>query len=334
MEERMIAMVGNMWWVLRATLAAVFLAGMTTYVNAQSYPSKPIRIIVAYPPGGGTDIAGRALAATMSRDLGWQVVVENVGGAAGIIGTEAAAKAAPDGYTLLLGTNATHAIFVSLYPKLPYDPIKDFTPITNVVTVASVLVVHPGLPARSVNELIALAKASPGRLNYASGGSGTNMHLAMELLKMMAGLQVEHVPYKGAGPALQDVLGGRVQMMITNLPPLLPHIKSGGLRALAMADQQRSSLLPQVPTMSEAGVADYKADLWWGMFGPAGMPEPIVNRLNAEIRKAIEQQGLKEQLAGVGAQPAGGTPAELTATIKSDIAKWARVVSVSGAKAP
>ena len=318
--------------VLRVMLVAPFLACMATGVNAQSYPNKPIRIIVAYPPGGGTDIAARALAARISKDLGWQIVVENLGGAAGIIGTRAAANAAPDGYTLLMGTNGTHAIFVSLYPKLPYDPIKDFSPITNVVTVASVLAVHPDLPANSVKELIAQAKATPGRLNYASGGSGTNMHLAMELLKMMAGIQVEHVPYKGAAPALQDVLGGRVQMMITNLPPLLPHIKAGRLRALAMADAQRSALLPEVPTMSEAGVTGYKADLWWGMFGPAGMPAPIVNRLNAEIRKALAQPELKEQLAGMGAAPAAGTPTEFASTIKSDIEKWAKVVAISGAQ--
>ncbi|MSQ49795.1 MAG: tripartite tricarboxylate transporter substrate binding protein [Betaproteobacteria bacterium] len=318
--------------MLRVTLTAVLLACISTSVNAQSYPNGPIRIIVAYPPGGGTDIAARALAARMSKDLGWQIVVENLGGAAGIIGTEAAAKAAPDGYTLLMGTNGTHAIFVSLYPKLPYNPIKDFTPISNVATVASVFVVHPDLPVKSVKELIALTKASPGRLNYASGGSGTNMHLAMELLKMMAEIEVEHVAYKGAAPALLDILGGRVQMMITNLPPLLSHIKAGRLRALAMADAKRSALLPDVPTISEAGVTGYKADLWWGMFGPAGMPAPIVSRLNAEIRNALEQKELKEQFASMGAEPAGTTSAEFASTIKSDIVKWTKVVEISGAR--
>lgn len=319
--------------VLRAMFVAALLAFAAGSATGQSYPEKPVRMIVAYPPGGGADIAARALAARMSKDLGWQIVVENISGAAGIIGTDAAAKAAPDGYTLLMGTNATHAIFVSLYPKLPYDPVKDFTPVSNVVRVTSVLVVNPQLPVKSVQELIAHAKANPRALNYASGGSGSNAHLAMELLKMMGGIEVEHVPYKGIAPALQDVLGGRVQMMISNMPPVLPHIKSGRLRALAMADAQRSALLPDLPTISEAGVAGYQADLWWGVFGPAGLPATAVSRLNSEIRKALESKDLREQFAGMGLEPAGGSPAEFASTIRSDIAKWARVVKVSGAKA-
>lgn len=329
----MIATLKSASWMLRAALTAALFACGTGGVIAQSYPDKPVRMIVAYPPGGGADIVARALAARMSKDLGWQVIVENISGAAGIIGTEAAAKAAPDGYTLLMGTNATHAIFLSLYAKLPYHPVKDFTPIGNVVRVTSVLVVNPELPAKSVRELIAHAKANPGRLNYASGGSGSNAHLAMELLKMMAGIQVEHVPYKGIAPALQDLLGGRVQMMISNMPPVLPHIKAGKLRALAMADAQRSALLPDLPTMSEAGVTGYKADLWWGVFGPAGVPAPIVARLNAEIRNTLDRHDLKEQFAGMGLETAGGTSAEFAATIESDITKWADVVKVSGARA-
>lgn len=321
-------------FLLRRLLAAAILVfGVSAGSSAQSFPEKPIRIIVAYPPGGGADIAARALAATMSQEAGWQVVVENIGGAAGIVGTQAAARAAPDGYTLLMGTNATHAIFVSLYPKLSYDPVKDFTPITNVVTVASVLVVHPQVPAGSVKELIAYAKANPGKLNYASGGSGSNAHLAVELLKMMAGIQVEHVPYKGIGPALQDVLAGRVHMMISNMPPVVPFIKDGRLKALGMADAQRTALLPDLPTLSEAGVTGYKADLWWGIFGPAGVPAPVVAGLNGAIRKAIETPALKTRFAALGLEAAGGTPQEFAATIRSDIAKWAEVVKVSGATA-
>lgn len=322
---------------LRNTLLSVmyvvvylpFCAGLAT---AQSYPERPVRMIVAYPPGGGADIAARALAASMSKDAGWQIVVENIGGAAGIIGTEAAAKATPDGYTLIMGTNATHGIFVSLYSKLPYDPVKDFAPISNVVRVTSVLVVNPQLPVLSVEELIARAKASPGALNYASGGSGSNAHLAMELLKMMAGIDVVHVPYKGIAPALQDLLGGRVQLMISNMPPVLPHIKSSRLRALGMADAQRSALLPNLPTISEAGVPGYQADLWWGVLGPAGLPPAVIGRLNGEIRKALESKELREQFAGMGLEPAGGSPAEFASTIQSDIVKWAKVVKVSGAK--
>ncbi len=322
-------------WVVLAFFriaAGVALSVGVAGAIAQNYPDKPVRIIVAYPPGGGADIAARALAARMSKDSGWQIVVENIGGAAGIIGTEAAAKAAPDGYTLLMGTNATHAIFVSLYPKLPYDPRKDFAPICNVVTVASALVINPVVPVSTLKEFIAYAKANPGKLNYASGGSGSNAHLAMELLKMMAGIQVEHVPYKGIAPALQDVLGGRVPIMISNMPPVLPHIKAGRLKVLGVADARRSVLLPEVPTLSEAGVPGYQADLWWGILGPAGMAAPLVARLNAEIRMALDGTELKEQFAGMGLEPAGGTPAEFAATIESDIAKWAQVVKISGAR--
>lgn len=318
--------------MLGAACGVALLGGMAASANGQSYPDKPIRLIVAYPPGGGADIVARALAARMSKDLGWQMVVDNRSGAAGIIGTETAAKAAPDGYTLLMGTNATHAIFASLYPKLPYDPVKDFAPITNVVRVTSVLVVNPTLAANSVKELIALAKTSPGRLNYASSGSGSNAHLAMELLKMMAGMKIEHVPYKGIAPALTDLLGGHVQMMISNTPPVLPYIKSGRLRALAMADAQRSQLLPDVPTMSEAGVPGYKADLWWGVFGPAALSKETVNRLNTAIRNTLEKQDLREQFANMGLEPAGGTAQEFAATIESDIIKWANVVKESGAR--
>jgi tripartite-type tricarboxylate transporter receptor subunit TctC len=314
------------------TLATTALALISVGASGQNYPDKPVRIIVAYPPGGGADIAARALAARMSKDLRWQVIVENIGGAAGIVGTEAVAKAAPDGYTLLMGTNATHAIFVSLYPKLPYDPVKDFTPICNVVTVASALVINSSLPVNTLKEFIAFANANPGKLNYASGGSGSNAHLAMELLKMMAGVKIEHVPYKGIGPALQDVLGGRVPIMISNMPPVLPHIKSGRLKVLAVADAGRSKLLPDVPTISEAGVLGYKADLWWGILGPAGMSVSLVTRLNSEIRKTLDNQELKEQFASMGVEPAGGTPREFAATIESDITKWAQVVKVSGAQ--
>lgn len=300
---------------------------------AQTYPDKPIKLVVAYPAGGGADIAARLLATRLSKDSGWKVIVENRSGAAGLIGTDSVAKAAPDGYTLIMGTNATHGIFASLYSKLPYDPIKDFSPVTNVVTVTSVLVINPAIPARSVKELVALAKARPGQLNYASGGSGSNAHLAMELFNMMAGVKTVHVPYKGLAPAVTDLVAGQTQMMISNMPPVLPFIKSGKLIALGMADPQRTAVLPDVPTIAEAALHGFKADVWWGVLAPAGTPRSIIDLLNASIRKVLDTAEFKEELVGIGAEPAGNTPEEFAATIQADVKKWAQVVKVSGAKA-
>jgi tripartite-type tricarboxylate transporter receptor subunit TctC len=318
-----------------------FLAGLMVVCGlvqaapaaAQVFPDRPIKLVVAYPPGGGADIAARLLADRISRDRGWQIVVENRAGAAGIIGTDFVAKAPPDGYTLLMGTNATNGIFASLYPKLPYDPVKDFAPVTNVVTVSSVLVVNPSVPARSIGELLALARSKSGQLNYASGGSGSNAHLAMELLNMMAGIHTVHVPYKGIAPAVTDLLSGHVQIMISNMPPVLPYIKSGKLVALAMADPQRTPLLPDVPTIAESGLRDYKADVWWGVLAPAGTPRPVVDVLNAAIRKALDSPDLKERMLAIGAEPAGNTPEEFAVDIAAGVKKWAEVVKKSGAKA-
>lgn len=324
-----------MRWAIRlvsvALLFALFTAD-TVNVSAQTYPNKAIRLIVAYPPGGGADIVARILGQKLSENLGQPVVIDNRSGAAGIIGTELAAKAPPDGYTLIMGTNATHCIFVSLYQKLPYDPVKDFAPVTNVVAVTNVLVVNPSVPAKSVKELITLAKSKPGQLNYASGGSGSNAHLAVELFKIMAGIDIEHLPYKGVAPAVTDLLAGRVHMMISNMPPVVPHVKSGKLRALATTGTARSTAMPDLPTVAEAGLPGYESDLWWGVLAPAGTPKTIVTKLNSEIVKILRMPDVKERLSSMGAEPIGDVPEAFATTIKADIQKWAKVVKESGAK--
>ena len=307
------------------------LVGMDS-ANAQEYPTKPIRWIMPYPPGGGGDIAARLLAQKLSENIGQPVLVENRPGAAGIIGTEAAARSAPDGYTLSFGTNSTHAIVTSLYPKLPYHPANDFAPVVNLVAVTNVLVVHPGVPAKTVTELIALAKQKPAALIYASAGSGSNAHLAMELFKSMAGIDVLHTPYKGVGPALNDLLAGRVHMMISNVPPVVGHIKAGKLRAVATTGKARAPSVPDVPTVDEMGLKGYESDAWWAAFAPAGTAKPIIDKLNAEFVKVIRTPEVKARLAELGLVAIGSTPEELAATVKADINKWAKVVQQSGAK--
>lgn len=299
---------------------------------AQSFPERPIKWVVPYPPGGGGDIFARFLAQKVSETIGRQVIIENRAGAAGIIGSEAVAKSAPDGYTLIFGTNVTHAIVVSLYSKLPYDAVKDFAPVSNLVAATNVLVVPPSLPVSSVGELIALAKSKPGTLNYASAGSGSNAHLAMELLKSMVGLDIVHTPYKGVGPAVTDLLAGHVQMLISNVPPVEGHIKTGKLKALASTGTARSPALPGVPTVAESGVPGYESDAWWGVLAPAGTPRPTVAKLNAEFVRALGSPDVKARLVPMGLEAIGSSPEAFATTIKADIGKWAAVVKQSGAK--
>jgi tripartite-type tricarboxylate transporter receptor subunit TctC len=301
-------------------------------VAAQAWPAKPIRYIVPFPPGGATDIIARAVAGEISKTLGQQVVIDNRGGAGGNIGTDIVAKAAPDGYTILMGTVGTHGINVSLYSKLPYDAVRDFAPVTLVATVPNVLVVHPSVPVKSVKELIAYAKANPGKLNFASSGNGTSIHLSGELFKTMTGVSMVHIPYKGSAPALADLLGGQADLMFDNLPPSLPHIKSGRLHALAVTTARRSAAMPDLPTMAEAGVPGYESGSWFGVLAPAGTPKDIVNRLNAEIVKALAVPEIRERLQAQGAEPVGNTPEQFAAFIRSEITKWAKVVKDSGAK--
>ena len=303
------------------------------YAQAGSYPTKPIRLVVPFPPGGATDILARAIGQRFSEVLGQPVIVDNRPGAGGNIGSELVAKAAPDGYTLLMGTVGTHAINPSLYAKMPYDHVKDFAPVILVAGVPNVLVVHPSVPARTVGEFIAYAKANPGKLNFASSGSGTSIHLAGELFKVMAGVQMTHIPYKGSAPAIQDLLGGQVQLMFDNLPSALPQIKAGKLRALAVTSANRTPALPDVPTVAEAGLAGFEASSWFGVLAPAGTPPATIARLNAEGVKWLATPEAKERMHNLGANAAGGTPEDFAAHIRAETVKWARVVKDSGAKA-
>ncbi len=310
---------------VRFTFAALVLA-LPVASHAQSYPAKPLRLIVPFAPGGGNDTIARAIAAQMSGSMGQQVVVDNRAGAGGVIGAEAAARAPADGYTLFLGGVGSHAVNPTLMPNLPYDAVKDFSPVSLIASAPSVLVVNPGVNARTVAELTAIAKASPGKLNYATNGNGSSSHLATLLYESMAGIQMTHVPYKGFAPALTDILGGQVQLMMNSIVALAPQIKAGKVRALAVSSKTRSSVLPDVPTMSEAGVTGYEAGSWYGILVPAGTPRDIVQRLNAEIVRAVKQPDVRERLAAEGADPIGSTPEEFAAHIKIEMARLGKVI--------
>ena len=305
------------------------LGGVSSF--AQTYPIRPIRMIVAYPPGGGTDIVGRLMAQKLGENLGQTVVVDNRGGATGNIGTELAARATPDGYTLLMGNVAPNAINVSLFKKLPFDPVKDFAPVSLVAVTPNILVVPPSFPVKTVKDLIALAKSKPGALNFPSAGIGSSSHLAGEMLKSMAGIDMVHVPYKGGGPALIALLSGQVQLMFATLPAAMPHVKSGKLRPVAVTTAHRSLALPELPTIAESGVPGYEAATWYGLLAPAGTPKAIVGRLHAEIVKILATD-TRQQLVAQGFEPVGNTPAEFAAYIKSEITKWGKVIRDAGIK--
>ncbi len=311
---------------------ALVTACMASVAFAQSYPNHAIRLVVPFPAGGTTDILARAAAQKLTETLGQSVVVDNRPGAGGNIGAELVAKAAPDGYTLLMGTVGTHAINPSLYTKMPYDHIKDFVPVVLVAGVPNVLVVNPSLPINSVADLIKLAKAKPGTINFASSGSGTSIHLSGELFKTMAGVDMTHVPYKGSAPALQDLMGGQVQIMFDNLPSSLALIKAGKLRAIAVTSLKRAPALPDVPTIAESGLPGFEASSWFGILAPAGTPAPIVAKINAEVNKWLQSPDAKEQLLAQGAEAAGGSPEQFVAHIRAETDKWAKVVKASGAK--
>ncbi len=314
-------------------LAALLLGCLPLALAAQgAYPHKPIRMIVPYPPGGPTDVLGRIVAQKLSESLGQQVVVENRPGASGMIGAELVAKAAPDGYTLL--TNASiHVINPSLYPKMNFDALRDFAPVSLIAQVPLILVVNPGLPVKSVQELIALGKAEPNRLNFGSSGNAAAPHLAGESFKIATGIQMQHVPYKGSAPALTDLIGGQVQLIFDSMPSAMPHVKSGKVRALAVTTAKRSPTVPDLPTIAESGVPGFDISTWYGVWAPAGTPKDIVNRVSAEIAKALQQPAVRERLAALGAEPVGNTPEEFAAYCQSELAKWSRIVRGSGAKA-
>jgi len=298
--------------------------------HAEVYPSKPVRMIVAYPPGGGTDIVGRMVAQKLGEALGQPVVVENRGGASGNIGTELAARAVPDGYTVLMGNVAPNAINVSLFRNLPYDPVADFAPVTLVASTPNILVVHPTTPARTVKEVIALAKAKPGALNFASAGVGSSSHLAGELFRILAGADIVHVPYKGAGPAMVDVLSGQVQLYFATMPAAMPHVKSGRLAPVAVTSARRSQALPGLPTIAESGVSGYEASTWYGLLAPARTPGAAVARLHEGVVKILADAAVREKLADQGFEPVGDSPGEFAAYIKSEIAKWGKVIRDAG----
>ena len=317
------------------TIATVTFSLAGFHASAQgaaTYPNKPIRIVVPFPPGGATDILARATGFELQKAWGQSVIVENKPGAGGNTGADLVAKSAPDGYTLLMGTVGTHAINMSLYAKMPYDAVRDFEPIVLVAGVPNLLVVHPSVNAKSVRELTALAKAQPGKLNVASSGNGTSIHLAAELYKQMAGVDILHVPYKGSSPAVADLLGGQVQMMFDNMPSSLPHAKAGKLRALAVTSMTRSAALPDVPTMDEEGLKGFDATSWFGLLAPAGTPRDIVTKLNQAVVKALASADMRERLAAQGADPVGNTPDQFAAFIKAEIDKWAKIVKASGAR--
>ena len=314
-------------------LFAVAVLSVAPLANAQdAYPSKPIRIVVPFPAGGATDILARAVAQKLTEAWGPAVVVDNRPGAGGNIGSDIVAKSPPDGYTLLMGTVGTHAINPSLYAKMPYDHVKDFAPVVLVASVPNVLVVTPSLPVQSVAELVAYAKANPGKLNFASSGSGTSIHLSGELFKTTAGVQIVHVPYKGSAPALTDLVGGQVHLMFDNLPPSLPQIKAGKLRALAVTSLARAPALPDVPTMVESGFPTFEASSWFGLLAPAGTKPEIVAKINAEVRNWLGSAEARDKLLSQGANAAGGSPEDFARHIAAETAKWAKVVKESGAK--
>jgi tripartite-type tricarboxylate transporter receptor subunit TctC len=289
--------------------------------------------VVPFTPGGSTDILARLVGQKLGEAFGQQVIIDNRPGAGGNIGVELVARAAPDGYTLVMGHIGTFGVNPTLYPKLPYDPIKDFQPITLFAKVPNMLAVNVSLPVKSVKELIALAKARPGALNYGSGGNGSAAHLATEYFKLLTRTDIQHIPYKGTAPAITDLIAGQVSMAITGVPPLLPHVKSGRLRALAVGTPQRLPLLPALPTIAEAGVPGYEATQWYGVLAPALTPKEIVARLHAEIVSALQRPEVRERLASEAAEPVGNTPEQFQSFIKAEIARWAPVVKASGARA-
>jgi len=307
-------------------LVACFAAGAAL---AQAYPSKPLRMVVPFPPGGSADILGRSVGQKLGERLGQPVVIDNRPGAGASIGAKAVAEAPADGYTLLLGTVSSHAMSPATN-TVGYDPVKDFTPIAQIASIPFVVLVHPGVPVKNIAELVALAKSKPGQLTYASAGSGTSNHLAGELLGMAAGIKMLHVPYKGSAPALNDLLGGQVNAMFDLQLTAMPQIKSGKVRALAMTGAKRSALLPELPTVREAGVPGYEVTAWFGFFGPAGVPKPIVDRLNAELNAIMKLPDIRAKFAELGVETESGSAEEFAGFVRGEAGKWAAVIKAAG----
>lgn len=312
-------------------IAVLLIAGVSA-AAASDFPSRPVRIVNPFAPGGATDQIARLMAHKLGELWNQPVIVDNKPGASGAIGVRSVADATADGYTLLIATQTTHAVNPALYSKLPYDPVRDFAPLTLAGSTPLALVVHPSLPVASVKEFIAYAKSRPGKLAYASGGNGTSQHLTVELMKSMTGLYIVHIPYRGAGPAMTDLLGGQVQLMFDNLPTALPHAKSGKLRTLAVSTQSRSPLAPELPTMAESGLTGFDLVTWFAFFAPAATPKPVVDKIAADMRRVLAMPDVRERLASAGVDVRGSTPEELASFHRAELAKWARIVRQSGAQ--
>lgn len=309
----------------RSMLAIALLTAFAATAQAQNFPSKPIRMIVPYAPGGGVDILARIVAAKLSDRLGVQCIVDNRAGGATVIGSEIVAKAAPDGYTILM-TNAAISANPSLLPSVPYDAMKAFAPVMITAESYSVLVSHPSLPVKSVKELVAMAKARPGQLNYASAGDGSAIHLNMALFQDITGIDVTHIPYKGAGPALTDVLGGQILMMFVATPPVVPHVNSGRLRGLGVTSDKRLAVLPKVPTIAESGYPKYVMSNWYAAFAPAKTPAEVVTKLNTEMKAVLAMPDVQERMAALGAEPGSGAPQQLADRLRTETEVWAKVL--------
>ncbi|MGE8375000.1 MAG: Bug family tripartite tricarboxylate transporter substrate binding protein [Diaphorobacter nitroreducens] len=318
---------------LLASLAVAAAGALPLGALAQNFPTKPITMIVPFSAGGTTDILARIVGQGLTTELGQSVVVDNKPGAGGNIGGSLAAKAAADGYTLFMGTVGTHAINQSLYKKMPFDPVKDFAPLSRVATVPNLLVAHPSQPFKTVKELIAYAKANPGKITFGSPGSGASPHVSGELFKSMTGTDLLHIPYKGSAPAMTDLLGGQTSVMFDNMPSAIQHVRSGKLRPIAVTTAKRSPELPDVPTIAEAGVPGYEATSWFGMFAPAGTPKPVLDKLHAALIKVLNQADVKKKIAEQGGDVVAETPAQFAAFIQAESVKWGKVVKESGATA-
>jgi tripartite-type tricarboxylate transporter receptor subunit TctC len=335
-RDQAAVIIGHRGFAMKFTsaIAALIAAGATVLpAAAQDYPSRPITLVVPYAAGGGNDAMARIASDKMSRSLGQQIVIENRGGAGGTIATRQIAKADPDGYTLGIGGTGTLAIGPTLYGNVGYDPRKDFAPVGLIGSSALVVLVHPSLPVKTIPELIAYAKANPGKLNYASAGSGSGIHLGTEYFLSVAGIQVTHIPYKGSGPALNDLVGGHVLIYFSSLPPAIGLVKAGKVRALAVTAPKRSAIFPDLPTVAEAGLPGYDAVLHYGIVAPGGTPRPIIDKLNAALRAAVMSDDVKTKMAADGTEPLLSTPEEYAADIDREETKWSAIVKKSGAKA-
>ncbi len=311
--------------------ATLMFAPATALAQAEHYPAKTVRIVVPVTPGGSTDILARLMAARLTEVWRSQVVVENrPGGAGGIIGVDHVAKSAPDGYTLVMGYIGTFAFLPAVFPKLPYDPVRDFAPVSLVALVPNMLAIHPSVPAKTVKELVALAKSRPGQLNYGSAGNGSNSHVSVEFFKQLTGTDIQQISYKGAGSTMIDLLGGHITLTIVGVPPLLPHVRTNRLRALGVATKQRLAILPEVPTIAEAGVPDYDITQWYGLLAPAGTPREVIRKINGEIVRYLQLPDTAAKMSSEGAIPNGNTPEQFQELVKSELARWNKVIRKVG----